>query len=384
MARVVISPDKMVATLLLDAAERLAPHALRDLAAAHGLVGPLAPDLLALAQGTVGPAAMVLASGVPATRGIDAQAILLFSRWTPGDLPTQVAPGQMLAVRVPGRPGHAGRTVTGEPVPPPDVDVLPFRAGRGAALGGGGATVIAEIGGAPHAAGQVVIVRPAIVLDRIAPGRRYAFDGDMHIGCDVAPDAEVEATGDLVVAGDVVGARLRAGGQVVVTGRLASWTEVVAGGDIVVGGAADAGLMSGGTIRCGGDLVRCQIKARGAVVVAGAFRGGSVSWQGGLDVGEIGADRGETTVAIAAAPAPATGAWIRARDRFHRGVVVKLGDAEHVLADALDGGVLVAGDDRIAWLALVDPAFRAARGPWVGTMVPTAGFVASPNRASGP
>lgn len=122
---VVIAEDRMSARLLL--CPRLADNsaltweeALATLKAAGVEHGIREEALRAALAGEQSLPDFEAAIGAPPTPGVDARLDLRFPTETPPDTPLPlVEPGDILAVKIPARPGVEGRTVKDEPIPAP-------------------------------------------------------------------------------------------------------------------------------------------------------------------------------------------------------------------------------------------------------------------------
>ncbi|MGQ0710405.1 MAG: FapA family protein [Rhodoferax sp.] len=143
----------------------------------------------------------------------------------------QVAPGQQLMRRIPATPGVPGFTVRGA--------VLAQRVGvdRPFASGLLGVQPSADDPNVLTASGTGVAVRlpcgvnvePVLEVDEVNLGSgNIHFDGTVRVKGEVIPGMTVQASGDIEVGGTVDGARLHAGGNVLVRGGIIAQARVEA------------------------------------------------------------------------------------------------------------------------------------------------------------
>ena len=133
-----------------------------------------------------------------------------------------VEPGDVLAVRQPAAPGSPGVGVDGQPVPPLEPRRLTLRAGFGARLSEDGHSVVATVSGRPaiEEYGDVRVIRVDPVLvhegDVDLNSGNIRFKGNVKILGNVQDGMTVQASGTVEILGLVCGARIYAGGSVLV------------------------------------------------------------------------------------------------------------------------------------------------------------------------
>lgn len=173
---------------------------------------------------------VVVARGVPPQPPVDAaieypllEKLREFETAAPGQRRIfSVEPGEILAVKKPGKAGSPGMDVYGrvlEPPPPRDVQL---RAGAGAALREDGMAVVAAVVGRPECRGNLVTVVPVYVISGNADprGGPIKFRGDVVVEGDVLDGVVIEAGGDVRVRGLVANSTIAAGGSVIVGGNV--------------------------------------------------------------------------------------------------------------------------------------------------------------------
>jgi uncharacterized protein (DUF342 family) len=357
MTHVLLSEDDMQATLVLEPGEAIAPEAARALLAQQGVVAGLCEETLASLDAVSGPAEVVVAIGQVPAHGADARVEYLF-RAGPQDLTpvirpdgtadfrnlgavAHVAPGQLLARRTPPQPGRAGRTVRDRALPPTPGRDQRLAAGEGAALSADGLTVTAVREGNPHLKGRVVVVVPQYTVPgnvSLATGN-IRFEGDMVILGHVEAQMEVHASGSISIRGHVEGARVVAGGSIVVEGGVRHQATLEAADGITVR------FVEGSTVRCGGslgakeDIVHCHVDAGAAVVAGGAIVGGSLNVAQRVEARMLGARLG-TPTQIAVVPPVVPNEALKAieaeREAIQRQLAIispKIREAQEAIAD---------------------------------------------------
>jgi uncharacterized protein (DUF342 family) len=132
-----------------------------------------------------------------------------------------VEPGDLLAVKRPGTPGHPGVGVDGQPLLPPAPRQLVLKAGFGARLQADGLTAVATVAGRPAVEeyGNVRVVRVEPVLvhegDVDMTTGNIRFKGNVKIIGNVQDGMTVQASGTVEILGMVSGAYVGAGGSVI-------------------------------------------------------------------------------------------------------------------------------------------------------------------------
>lgn len=183
---------------------------------------------LAIERGDGEP--VVVARGDPPVPPVDAEVEYPFlekSRVFEAAVPGQrrifsVEPGEVLAVKKPGRPGTPGRDVYGRVLEPPPPRDVTLRAGAGAALRQDGLAVVATVVGRPERRGNLVTVVPVYVIPGNADprGGPIKFRGDVVVEGDVPDGVVIEAGGDVRVKGLVANSTIAAGGSIIVGGNV--------------------------------------------------------------------------------------------------------------------------------------------------------------------
>lgn len=246
-----------------------------------------------------------------------------------------VSAGQLLAVLVDPSPGTPGRTVRG--------DVLPAEPGRPAVLPIGenvvesddGQRLYAAIDGLLELQGARVSVRPDLVIpgDVDFTTGSVAFAGDVVVRGSVRPGFRVEATGRVVVLGDVEQAEVRAGSLVWVKGAVVGQRSVVrSGGDVKVRTVHEARVEARGSVYVERELADTTVLASVDLVLEAPRNriSGGTAWVGHqVTAGEIGA-AGEVATRVIVGVDPFTAELresLSAERAEHARALERVGDA---------------------------------------------------------
>lgn len=183
---------------------------------------------------------VVVARGVPPVPGRDGHLEVLYGK-NQDKLPgleddvvdfretskiVSVEAGSPLVEVHPPIPGEEGIAVTGEAIKPPAPKEIKLQAGKGVALNREGTRAVAQVNGRPwvREAGLLKVINcdPVYIhggnVD-IKTGN-LRFKGDVKILGDVCEAMEVQVTGDLEVQGLVTMARVISGGKIIVFGNV--------------------------------------------------------------------------------------------------------------------------------------------------------------------
>ena len=159
--------------------------------------------------------------------------------------------GDVLAKITPEDPGEPGMTVQGIPIKPRDVKKLRHKFGKNIALSEDRLTITSDIEGMVTLTDGTVFVANTYAVENVDNSTgNIDFTGNVQINGNIASNFEVKATGDIIIYGVVEGAR------------------VVAGGNIVI--ARGVNGMSKGVLEAGNNIIckfieNCTVKAGGYV-----------------------------------------------------------------------------------------------------------------------
>ena len=317
MAHVVISPDAMRAELVLEPGERLGREAATALIESAGV----RPDGRAFAdlERSRGPARVIIAIGRPPSPGSSAEIRYEFlggpdlSSWVRGAEPqigrSLVAQGDVLARLTPARPGAPGLDVFGRLIPAPQGMPAELAAGAGAAFSPDGLMVVASRPGTPRLEGRSVTVRPRHLIsgDASSPTGSMSVEGDLEITGGIRPQMEVAATGDVIVRGSVVEARVTAGGNIVVLGAVRRESILHASHDVYGRLVERSAVRCAGTLYVGEDVLDSEVVVGGSLIAGGSLVGGKAVLGDHGEVRSLGSRQGVPTALVVAqrgAPPP--------------------------------------------------------------------------------
>jgi len=210
-------------------------------------------------------------------------------------LPLFVRRGDRLFRPIAALPSHPGVDVFGAPIPIPEsaAGETP-RPGGGIAIEEDGTWVARATGFLHTAEGEVRVVRTLLHPHRLPPGSSQ-WPGDAKIEGSIAAETVLEIGGNLWISDEVeAGSCLRAGEDLRIDGAVKGRGSVrlEAGGRIQLGDVAGALITAGGQVVLTGEVRDCRIRTRsrcvaeeGSVVVDG-----SVEAVGGIDLREVRSD----------------------------------------------------------------------------------------------
>ena len=268
-----------------------------------------------------------VAFGTPATQGVNAQIEYKFNtsraRAVPEEKDEQgnvdhrelnivdsVNEDEVIAIKIPARPGSPGMDVTGKEIPAEDGKDIELPVGDNTELGDDGGSVIATISGQPVLRDEKLSISPVF---EVAGDVDYGignvdFEGSVLVHGNVLAGFKVRALDDIQVNGNVENATLEAGGNVLVGGGLYGRNE----GRITAGDSVILRSVESGTVEADKDITIVQA-ARHSNLYAGenvkldnskgSIIGGKIVFGMVCDVTEVGSTSfTETVVEIGLGP----------------------------------------------------------------------------------
>ena len=180
-----------------------------------------------------------------------------------------VAKGQLLAeIRYKIAP-IGGKDVKGDELKAPPGENFPVTASEGVEVKG--VKFYATVDGVPTVdpSGAISLSRSMLHEGdvNLASGNIF-FEGPVEITGSVDTGAEVFATGDIVIKGDMNGGRVKANGSIVVAGAVTTGDR----GLLKAGGGIQADFIQNSVIDCGGDLVVNKSILSSQVTVGGGIQ----------------------------------------------------------------------------------------------------------------
>ena len=272
--------------------------------------------LAELEAGTLKDFMILVAEGVPAQPGVDANfewAVEITER-KPGkvlddgsidfrerSLTTVVQESDLIGRLVPPEAGVPGKDVFNNQLNPPsplNIEVVTDSRIYAEAEKDGAIKFFAEVGGGISNETKVKKTKKGsqkrihIGIDPITNIERdvdYStgnidFNGDVVIGGSVQPQFSVRATGSVTIDGYVEsGAYITAGKDIIIKrGVVGASTELIAGGEVMAKYIQEATVRAGGAVKVGSYIFNASVRAGGQVVVTGKGEGKSRALVGGL------------------------------------------------------------------------------------------------------
>lgn len=139
-----------------------------------------------------------------------------------------VNPGTALMRRTPAVPGREGVDLFGKPIPAEAVEDVPFDDDlTGVAADPNDANLLlAVIAGSPKVMPRGVTVSPVVDVEAVdLHSGNVTFDGSLRVSGDIRTGMSVKVTGDVVVNGTIEAAHVEAGGDVIVKGGIIGKAE---------------------------------------------------------------------------------------------------------------------------------------------------------------
>lgn len=215
---------------------------------------------------------------------------------------TVVKEGDLIGRFIPGTPGESGRNVLGAELAPPalprldaagdsrinavpegDEGVIEYHAGMD------GGVTFTEESSKSRGAESTRLRLSLFAISEIDGDVDYSighvdFHGDVVIKGTVRALFQVKASGSVTIGENVEpGARIEAGGDILVSGGvLGESTELIAGGGVMAKFIQEAQVRAGGDVEVGAYIHEASVRTAGAIKVAGAGEGGGRALVGGL------------------------------------------------------------------------------------------------------
>ncbi len=181
--------------------------------------------------------------------------------------------GMVLATRVPASLGEPGCTVTGKEVPPVAGKDIPFKCGANAKISEDGLNLLAATNGVIAYRDGEVSVKDVMTIATDVDFNVGNLDcrGSLKIAGDVKAGFSITVDGDLEVNGSVEDCTITAKGNIMVKGGFfGNGTGVMhADGNVTVKFVEGQKITAGGDIVVGGEMVNCNVTARGSIAVKG-------------------------------------------------------------------------------------------------------------------
>lgn len=209
--------------------------------------------------------------------------------------------GEVLARIIPEKPGENGYDVFGKPIKPRDVRRQTLKFGRNIELSEDKRTICSMVDGHVTLVDDKVFVSDVYAVQNVdvATGN-LEYDGSVEISGDVAANFEVKAGGNVIVNGLVEGARIIAGGSIIIAKGMngAGKGYLKAGGDVIVKFLENTRVAAGGYVEAEA-ILHSRVSAGNEVKVdgkKGIIVGGYVQAGTKVSAKAIGASMGAATI----------------------------------------------------------------------------------------
>lgn len=206
--------------------------------------------------------------------------------------------GEVIARSKPARTGEAGTTVQGKPIPVRDPARAPLRAGPGAKLSEDKTEVIAATDGRViHRAGSVSVTQELVVDDVDLSTGNIDFVGFVRVRGDVYDGFTVRAGKGIRISGAVGHCTLESDGDIQFGGMtgLEGQGAIRCGGNLLANYLHEVDVLCEGDVKVKNEVMHCNIKTRGKIIIPGLVAGGEYIALAGIEVGRIGSEAGVQT-----------------------------------------------------------------------------------------
>ena len=319
--RLIVSQDRMLATVRFYApslkGSRIGPEEfMRDLAFKNIVFGVRKDALDAFFKRPVYCTDITVAAGAEPRHGTDARIEYFFET----DL--KVKPtlnedgsvdffnlntinhcnkGDVLARLYPEDKGDYGCTVYGEKIKPREVKRAAIKYGRNITLSEDRQTIVSDVDGHVALVGDKVFVSNILEIENVDNSTgNIEFEGSVKINGNVCTNFEVKAKGDIEVNGVVEGARLTAGGDIIIARGVNGMSkgELKAEGNIIAKYIENAMVTAGGYVSTE-SILHSEVIAGTEITVTsrkGFITGGKVAASNLIQVRNLGSSMGADTI----------------------------------------------------------------------------------------
>ncbi len=212
-----------------------------------------------------------------------------------------VSEGDILAVKTPPTKGKNGTTVTGKIIKGRDGKEVVLKIGKNMRLSSDGLSAIADADGTiVYDNDRISVIKSLeIKTDVGVETGNITFHGQVIINGNVTNGYFVECEGDLIINGVVEGAKLTAGGNMVISRGIQGHdkAEIKCSGDLTVNFINSADVYVRGNIEASA-IMNSNIKCDGRVVVKGKkglIVGGEITSKSDIEANTVGSEMGIIT-----------------------------------------------------------------------------------------
>lgn len=213
----------------------------------------------------------------------------------------RVSEGDVLAVKKPPTKGKNGTTVTGKIIKGRDGKEVVLKIGKNMRFSDDGLSAISEADGTiVYDNDRISVIKSLeIKTDVGVETGNISFQGQVIINGNVTNGYSVECEGDLIINGIVEGAKLSAGGNMVISRGIQGHddAEIKCNGDLTVNFINSANIYVRGNIEASA-IMNSNVKCDGRVVVKGKkglIVGGEVTSKSDIEANTVGSEMGIIT-----------------------------------------------------------------------------------------
>lgn len=208
----------------------------------------------------------------------------------------------LLVTKTPPQPGVPGKNIFGKSIKGPDGKDIPFKNGVNTYVSEDGLKLFAaESGAIVYVNGKVHVDNLMIIRGNVDFNvGNIDCKGSVKVTGDVKTGFEIKIDGNLEVLGNVEDCMVEAQGNILVKGGFFGKRQgyLKAGGDVTVKYAENQKIFSGGDVYVGGEVINCEITAKGNVYVSGKHGkiiGGKIRAFKEIHAAVLGTDSGTIT-----------------------------------------------------------------------------------------
>ncbi|MBR6469158.1 MAG: DUF342 domain-containing protein [Lachnospiraceae bacterium] len=213
----------------------------------------------------------------------------------------QVKKGQKLALYHPAETGPAGYNIFGAEFPVVKGKELNILTGKGFYIDQDQRTYVSNVDGIVELNGNKLEVSNLLELDEVtAYMGDTKFDGSVHVKGGIGNNCTIIAKEDIIVDGFVEGARLEAGGNII----LRKGVNAQGKGLIKADGNIEGSFFENANVKAKGNIktsycLKCDVESDGSILVSGrhgSLLGGTTYARMLITVNEVGNDTGVRTL----------------------------------------------------------------------------------------
>ncbi len=209
--------------------------------------------------------------------------------------------GDLVAKITPEDPGEPGMTIQGNPVKPRDVKKLRHNFGKNLKLSEDKLELYSDVDGMVQLIDGAVFVSNVYTVENVDTSTgNIDFTGNVQVNGNIATNFEVKATGDVIVYGVVEGAKVTAGGNIVLARGINGMSkgELEAGNNVISKFIENSKVKAGGYVNTE-SILHSDVIAGTEITVTGKhgfITGGHVQADSKIEAKTLGATMGSQTI----------------------------------------------------------------------------------------